>query len=512
MFDRLSVGAKLALAFCSVLLITALLGVMAIYQLGRVNDTASDMADNWLPSARAAQAINQDITRFRTREYRMLLSEGSERATDAGKIDQSRQGVEQRLNAYEKLVSSPGEAEKLKHVRSLWADYLAHSARMVDAARKDDDATAKRLLAIDGLPKYEALGKAVDDLVELNTAGANAANDLGDAIYASSRWLVIGMTLLAVTLGAALAFIISRKITGPLVESVAIAEAVAAGDLTRTLRVQGRDEVAQLQTALMRMVTQLQSVVTQVRDGVESVSSAASQIAVGNQDLSARTEQTASNLEETASSMEQLTGAVGQSADTARQANQLAGSAADAAQRGGKVVGQVVSRMREISDSSTRIADIIGTIDGIAFQTNILALNAAVEAARAGEQGRGFAVVASEVRSLAQRSAEAAKEIKTLINRSVETVEAGSSDVAEAGQAMEEIVSGVRRVTDLMGEIAAAATEQRDGISQVNQAVANLDQMTQQNAALVEESTAASSSLREQAQRLAEVVSVFKVS
>jgi methyl-accepting chemotaxis protein len=209
--------------------------------------------------------------------------------------------------------------------------------------------------------------------------------------------------------------------------------------------------------------------------------------------------------------MEQLTGAVGQSADTARQANQLADSAADAATRGGRVVGQVVSRMQEISTSSTRIADIIGTIDGIAFQTNILALNAAVEAARAGEHGKGFAVVASEVRTLAQRSAEAAKEIKTLINRSVETVEAGSSDVAEAGRTMDEIVHGVRRVTDLMAEISAAAIEQRDGISQVNQAVANLDQMTQQNAALVEESTAASGSLREQAQRLSEVVSVFKV-
>ncbi|HEY1394905.1 methyl-accepting chemotaxis protein [Roseateles sp.] len=511
MLDRLSVGAKLSLAFFCVLLITALLGGLALFQLGRVNDTATDMASNWLPSSRAAQAINQEVTRLRTREYRLLLTEGNARASYAEKVALGRQSIEQKLKAYEPMVSSPAEGEKLRQIRALWASYEASNVKLVEAAVRGDDEEGKRLVAVDSLPTYEAMGKAVDELVEINTVGAAAADDLGDQIYARSRWMIAGMTLLAVVIGATLGFVITRKITRPLAASVAIAEAVASGDLTRTLRVRGRDEVAQLQTALMRMVGQLQSVVAQVRDGVESVSSASSQIAVGNQDLSARTEQTAANLEETASSMEQLTSAVGQSADTARQANQLAGSAAESAARGGKVVGQVVARMQEISASSTRIADIIGTIDGIAFQTNILALNAAVEAARAGEQGRGFAVVASEVRSLAQRSAEAAKEIKTLINRSVETVEAGTSDVAEAGRTMDEIVHGVRRVTDLMGEIAAAATEQRDGIAQVNQAVANLDQMTQQNAALVEESTAASGSLREQAQRLSEVVSVFKV-
>ncbi|WP_377161236.1 methyl-accepting chemotaxis protein [Roseateles sp. UC29_93] len=511
MLDRLSVGAKLSLAFSCVLLITVLLGALALFQLGRVNDTATDMASNWLPSSRAAQSINQEVTRLRTREYRLLLTEGNARATYAEKVVQGRQGIEQRLKAYEPMVSSPAEGEKLRQLLGLWDAYRADNVKLVEAALHGEDDTARRLLAVDSLPTYEAMGKAVDDLVEINTAGAAAADDLGDRIYARSQWMIVGMTLLAVAIGAALGLAITRKITRPLAASVVIAEAVAAGDLTRTLRVQGRDEVAQLQTALMRMVGQLQSVVAQVRDGVESVSSASSQIAVGNQDLSARTEQTAANLEETASSMEQLTGAVGQSADTARQANQLADSAAAAATRGGHVVGQVVSRMQEISASSIRIADIIGTIDGIAFQTNILALNAAVEAARAGEHGKGFAVVASEVRTLAQRSAEAAKEIKTLINRSVETVEAGSSDVAEAGRTMDEIVHGVRRVTDLMAEISAAAIEQRDGISQVNQAVANLDQMTQQNAALVEESTAASGSLREQAQRLSEVVSVFKV-
>ena len=311
--------------------------------------------------------------------------------------------------------------------------------------------------------------------------------------------------------GGLLAWLLVRSITAPLQQAVDTANAIAAGDLTRELQTSRQDELGQMLRALNDMSARLRGVVSEVRQGVDSVSSASIQIANGNHDLSARTEQTAANLEETASSMEELTATVTQSADTARQANQLAGTAAQAAARGGEVVGQVVTSMQQITESSRKISDIIGVIDSIAFQTNILALNAAVEAARAGEQGRGFAVVASEVRSLAGRSAEAAKEIKTLINQSVENVESGSAQVAQAGQSMEEIVASVRRVSDLIGEITASSTEQRDGISQVNQAVANLDQMTQQNAALVEESTAAAASMRDQAQRLAEVVSVFNV-
>ncbi len=509
--DRLSVGGKLALAFAVVLLITACLGMVSLYQLSRVDDTGSEMADNWLPSVREVQSINLQITRYRTREYRFILDDAEARKSDVTKIEQGRQTVEDAFKRYEKLVSSEDEAAKLKRVRELWATYLAFSGKMIQTVQAGDEEKARKMLAVEGLPTFEALSKGLEELVELNAAGAQAANELGDRIYASSRWQVAAMTGLAVLMGIVLAVLITRRITRPLAISVQLAEAVAEGDLTQTLRPHGRDELAKLQQALLRMVTQLKTVVIQVRDGVESVASASSEIAVGNQDLSARTEQTASNLEEAASSMEELTGAVAQSSDTARQANQLANSAAEAAMRGGQVVGQVVSRMGEISSASQRIADIIGTIDGIAFQTNILALNAAVEAARAGEQGRGFAVVASEVRSLAQRSAAAAKEIKTLITGSVETVQAGTVDVAQAGKAMDDIVSGVRRVTDLMGEIAAASTEQRDGIGQVNQAVAMLDQMTQQNAALVEESSAAATSLREQAKRLEEVVSVFKV-
>ena len=323
-------------------------------------------------------------------------------------------------------------------------------------------------------------------------------------------WLLV-LSAAALALGVLLGWLITRSITRPISYAVKIAGAVADGNLTQRIEIGAKDETGELLGALQTMVDRLRGVVADVRTGVESVSSASSQIATGNHDLSARTEQTASNLQQTAASMEELTATVSQSADTARQASQLASTAVQAADRGCDVVQQVVSSMQQITESSNKISDIIGVIDGIAFQTNILALNAAVEAARAGEQGRGFAVVASEVRSLAGRSAEAAKEIKRLISTSVETVGAGSKQVAQAGKSMEEIVASVRRVTDLIGEISASSTEQRDGIHQVNQAVASLDQMTQQNAALVEESAATAGSMQAQAARLSEVMSVFNV-
>jgi methyl-accepting chemotaxis protein len=311
--------------------------------------------------------------------------------------------------------------------------------------------------------------------------------------------------------GALMAWLMARSITLPLRSVVAATHAVASGDLSQTVPVAGRDEVGEVLQSIARMQQSLRSMVGEVRSSTDSISTASSEIASGNADLSSRTEQAASNLQQTASSMEQLTGTVKQSADAARTANQLASSAAAVAAKGGAVVSQVVATMNEINASSKKIADIIGTIDGIAFQTNILALNAAVEAARAGEQGRGFAVVAAEVRSLAQRSAAAAKEIKGLIGSSVEKVASGSRLVDDAGATMSEIVASVQRVSDIIGEITAAASEQSDGIGQVNSAVTQLDQMTQQNAALVEESAAAAESLKEQATRLAQVVAAFRL-
>ena len=336
----------------------------------------------------------------------------------------------------------------------------------------------------------------------------------------STQYAVAGAVAIAASVLVALWLVaqLVRSIAGTLHQASELANAIAEGDLTQSASTDRQDELGMLLRSLSFMSERLRTVVGEVRSGVEMVSTASSEIASGNHDLSQRTEQTAANLEETAAnleetaaSMEELTATVTQAADTARQANQLANSATQAAQRGSQVVGQVVSSMEQITDSSRRISDIIGVIDGIAFQTNILALNAAVEAARAGEQGRGFAVVAGEVRTLASRSAEAAKEIKQLILNSVASVEAGSQQVEQAGLSMSEIVSSVNRASDLINEISASATEQREGISQVNQAVAQLDHMTQQNAALVEQSSAAATSMHEQARRLEEVVSIFRV-
>ena len=307
------------------------------------------------------------------------------------------------------------------------------------------------------------------------------------------------------------AFFLIRNIRNPLREAMAFAEQIAAGDLTASIRNDRKDEFGAMTAALLGMRDRLVNVVADVKRGTDNITVAAKEIATGNNDLSARTEQTASNLQQTAASMEQMSGAIRQSADSARVANQLADVAGQSAQKGGEVVHQVITTMEEINQSSRKINDIIGVIDGIAFQTNILALNAAVEAARAGEQGRGFAVVAGEVRNLAQRSAQAAKEIKILIGTSVDKVTAGTELVNQAGKTMGEIVENVVRVRDMIGEIASASGEQADGVNQINAAVANLDQLTQQNAALVEESAAAASSMNDQADRLAEVVRVFRV-
>ncbi len=370
---------------------------------------------------------------------------------------------------------------------------------------------ASLILETQFVPKAAAYIERMQDFLNFQRAAIDgiARTIDADAVQAKSRIAALGG--LALLAGGIFAWLLTRSITRPIAAASALASVVAQGDLSQKIQVEGQDEIAHLMAALVTMTASLSHVVGQVQQAADSIQVASDEVATGNLDLSQRTEQTAANLQQAASAMDALTGTVGQSEASARQANQLASSAAEVAARGGAVVSQVVLTMQDINASSKKIADIIGVIDGIAFQTNILALNAAVEAARAGEQGRGFAVVASEVRSLAGRSAEAAKEIKMLIGASVARVDVGSRLVDEAGLTMQEIVGSVKRVSDIIGEITAAATEQSEGIGQVNHSVVELDRMTQQNAALVEQSAAAAQSLREQAQRLSQLVDTFKL-
>ncbi|MBT2335704.1 methyl-accepting chemotaxis protein [Variovorax paradoxus] len=355
-----------------------------------------------------------------------------------------------------------------------------------------------------------AAGLAIGIACLQDAAGSGIAPELARRIE-SARNLMVGFGLVALLAGVGCGVWLARSIMQPLGEAIFIAETVASGDLSKEFETERGGDFGRLLRGMGEMEDTLTDVVTRIKTSTDSIVVAAGQIAAGNQDLSARTEEQASSLEQTAASMEELTSTVKQNADNARQANQLARSASEVAVKGGNVVSQVVDTMASINASSKKIVDIIGVIDGIAFQTNILALNAAVEAARAGEQGRGFAVVASEVRNLAQRSGAAAKEIKGLIDDSVGKVDVGSALVGEAGKTMEEIVGSVKRVTDIIGEITAASHEQAQGIEQVNQAIAQMDQVTQQNAALVEEAAAAAQSLQEQAGSLSQVVATFKL-
>jgi methyl-accepting chemotaxis protein len=409
------------------------------------------------------------------------------------------------------LPMNADEQRLLDDVADKRKTYIGYRDTMMVAKRAGQADEASRMYDAQFLPAAKAYVAALKAFLDRQHDEIDAAAKEVDATAAEARWQVLAIGGVALLFGAVFAWALTRSITRPIADAMRVADSVAQGDLSRQVAIDGSDEMARLMGSLDSMTANLRKLVSQVRSSTDSIGTASSEIATGNQDLSTRTEEAASSLQQTASSMEQLTGTVRQSADAAGQANQLAASAAEVAARGGEVVAQVVSTMDEINASSKRISDIIGVIDGIAFQTNILALNAAVEAARAGEQGRGFAVVATEVRNLAQRSAEAAKEIKVLIGTSVARVEDGSRLVSTAGRTMSEIVGSVQRVSDIIGEITASAAEQSDGIGQVNVAVGHLDQMTQQNAALVEQSAAAAQSLSEQATRLSQVVGSFRL-
>ncbi|MET0268756.1 MAG: methyl-accepting chemotaxis protein [Duganella sp.] len=416
------------------------------------------------------------------------------------------------MGKVKELVASDEERVMFDKIVTLRNNYQKLKTAVGDARKSGDDAAAEKLFTGEFTPAAKAYSLAVEGLLAHQRKAIDDTAHAIDAANDRANTLLLVLTILMVSIGSLAAWIISRSITVPLRSAVGIAATVANGDLTTRFEApSSRSEIGELMTALKGMNDSLRTVVSQVQMGTQTIAGASNEIAAGNMDLSQRTEEQASSLEETASSMEELTSTVRQNADNAKQANKLAQAASEVAEKGGAIVGQVVDTMGTINDSSRKIYDIISVIDGIAFQTNILALNAAVEAARAGEQGRGFAVVASEVRNLAQRSAGAAKEIKELIGNSVEQVDIGSKLVQQAGATMDDVVASVRRVTDIMGEITSATSEQSIGIDQVNTAITQMDQVTQQNAALVEQAAAAAASMQEQAAQLAEVASSFRL-
>jgi methyl-accepting chemotaxis protein len=512
--QHLRIGPRLFGAFLLVALLGAAVAGVGVWGASRMNVRAHLLYEQDLVGLKLAARAELGVSGT-ARALQAAHLQTDEAARAAALAEATRQLDDARSNlglAAPHFAGDDGQA-LLTMAQAAFTVFDASStqlARRIGEAGANDAGVAM-LLRGEHADAMAPLAAALHAMVEWKVSSAKEDADETAAYFRQGNLLALALVVGALALAAALARAITTSIVRPLKDSVRLAESVARGDLSPREAATGKDEVADLQHALGAMVTSLRGVVQSVRLGVDSVATASGEIATGNQDLSSRTEQQASSLQQTAASMEQLSSTVKQNTESARQANQLAAAASEVAGRGGAAVGQVVQTMGEIQASSRRIAEIIGVIDGIAFQTNILALNAAVEAARAGEQGRGFAVVAGEVRNLAQRSAQAAREIKELIADSVEKVASGSRQVAEAGKTMGDLVSQVRRVTDILGEIASATFEQNSGIGQVNQAVTHLDQMTQQNAALVEQSAAAAASLREQAHQLAQAVAIFKL-
>jgi methyl-accepting chemotaxis protein len=512
-YSTMKVGQRLSLAFALIMVLSMASLLIAIQRLSQVGESTREMMSGPLMAERLTSDWNRNISTGVRRTAAIARSSDPSLA-DYFKQDQeeSTKTSGEMQKALEPLMDLPEEQRLFKEIADLRKIYLDTRNEIVGLKKDGKADEALKLMEDKFTPASKQYLSKIGELLQNQRDQVNAFAKKIDQNYESSRNLLIALGVIGLAISVFLAWTLSTSITGPLTQANALATQVAAGDLTVRIEASGRDEISTLLQSLHAMQASLVQVVSKVRVGSEGVATASSEIAQGNQDLSSRTESQASALEETAASMEELSGTVNQNADSARQANQLAINASTVAVQGGAVVGQVVETMKGINDSSRKISDIISVIDGIAFQTNILALNAAVEAARAGEQGRGFAVVASEVRSLAGRSAEAAKEIKSLINASVERVEQGTALVDQAGTTMAEVVSSIRRVTDIMGEISSASSEQAAGVSQVGEAVTQMDQVTQQNAALVEQMAAAAGSLKSQAHDLVQVVSTFKLS
>ena len=497
-----------------VLVLLGLLGGAGMFGMFRIYSMSEDFMNSSFQEVGYLAQLHSEMGAIRQYEKDMIIGYEKPEAVKAAHTQwlESQEKAKKVANQFlqgEEDVDNAVVRDIIKRLDS-YKEAFAHVARQLEAGGYDTATIANRMSgkAVAEFAEADKLMTQLDEVLR-NEVQKSVAEQQG--VSNQTKWLFALAVLITVVVVAPLTLLNMHSICKPLDQAQRLAKAIAGGDLSQSIRTEGRDEVADLLRALDEMQRGLGTLVAQVRDASGNIATASQEIATGNQDLSQRTEQTASNAQEAVASLSQITSNVQQTASSSQMANQLASSASSTATRGGSVVAQAVASMHEISASSRKIGDIIGLIDSIAFQTNILALNAAVEAARAGEQGRGFAVVASEVRSLAQRSAAAASDIKGLIHNSVTAVDGGVRHVEDAGAAMKEIVASVQRVGDIIGEITAAASEQSAGIGQVNQSVGEIDRMTQQNAALVEESAAAAESLREQAARLSQVVQQFRL-
>jgi methyl-accepting chemotaxis protein len=509
---NIKIGPRLTLGFGAVLVLLGVLALSAVNSLGKLEKNIDLILNDNVYKLILAQDMNDSLHVInRVVRTMVILTDENAMKNEYQNIAKARTEYNAAMAKLEKSVTNERGLALLKGINEAQRVARPLNDKVLELAMANKKDEAMEFLIKQAAPAtqrwQDELQKYVQRQLDRNKVEGAAA----EKTYDNAVAVVWTTAAIALLLGALIAWLITRSIVRPLHDAMTVAQTVAKGDLTQRIPVQSTDETGLLMRALKDMNESLLKIVGEVRTGTETIATASAQIASGNLDLSSRTEEQASSLEETASSMEELTSTVKQNADNARQANGLAVAASQVAVKGGEVVSKVVDTMGAINASSKKIADIIGVIDGIAFQTNILALNAAVEAARAGEQGRGFAVVAAEVRNLAQRSAAAAKEIKSLIDDSVENVDAGARLVGEAGTTMEEIVDSVKRVTDIMGEIMAATQEQTAGIDQINQAITQMDQVTQQNASLVEEAAAASEAMQEQAGSLAQTVSVFRL-
>jgi methyl-accepting chemotaxis protein len=511
-FSDMRIGQRLAIGFGLVIVLMLAVTTIGVTQISKINGNIENMVRDFYPKTVMVNKIKGALNdTSRAMRNVLFVNTAAEVDAELGAISKADKFIADTYARFEKADHSDDEKALIKNVvdaRDKYTPMLANYLKLI----KDGQVEQARDLALPEIaPVQQKYFDALDKLIEYEGGLMDSAGKQAESVSGKTRVLMGALATVAGVLAVLVGLLVTRSIARPLTSAVDIAKRVASGDLTTQVEVKSHDETGQLLQALKDMNDSLEETVSRVRASTETIAQASDEIAAGNSNLSARTESQASALQQTASSMEELTGTVRQNADNAQQANQLVIKASDHATKGGEVVGQVVNTMGSIKESSRRIVDIIGVIDGIAFQTNILALNAAVEAARAGEQGRGFAVVAAEVRSLAQRSAGAAKEIKELINDSVEKVDAGGRLVDQAGKTMGEIVASVTHVATIMRDITAASAEQSTGIEEVNTAITKMDEMTQQNAALVEEAAAAADSMRQQASELAESVAVFKL-